>query len=52
MIAKKSYVTEELLVSPDNFVPAPNVESSVLKFVKHNNFVDTDDEIFLRFIKI
>lgn len=52
MIAKKSYVTEELLVSPDNFVPAPNVESSVLKFVKHNNFSETDDEIFLRFIKI
>ena len=52
MMAKKCIVTEELLVSPDNFVPAPNVQSSVLKFVKHNNFWETDDEIFLRFIKI
>lgn len=52
MMAKKAYVTEELLVSPDNFIPAPNVQSSVLKFIKHNNFSETDDEIFLRFIKI
>ncbi len=52
MMAKKADVTEELLVSPDNFVPAPSVESSVLKFIKHNNFWETDDEIFLRFVKI
>jgi len=52
MIAKKCIATEELLVSPDNFIPAPKVQSSVLKFIKHNNFIDTDDEIFLRFIKI
>jgi 16S rRNA A1518/A1519 N6-dimethyltransferase RsmA/KsgA/DIM1 with predicted DNA glycosylase/AP lyase activity len=52
MMAKKAIVSEEILVSPDNFVPAPNVQSSVLKFVKHNNFLETDDEIFLRFIKI
>ena len=52
MMAKKCIVTEELLVSPDNFVPAPNVQSSVLKFVKHSNFWETDDEKFLRFIKI
>jgi len=38
MMAKKCIVTEEILVSPDNFVPAPNVQSSVLKFVKHSNF--------------
>ena len=52
MIAKKAYVTEEILVSPNNFIPAPNVESSVLKFTKHNNFKYIDDNIFLRFIKI
>ena len=52
MMAKKANVTEEILVSPDNFVPAPNVQSSVLKFVKHNNFEEIEDEIFLKFVKI
>jgi len=52
MMAKKTNVTEEILVTPDNFIPAPNVQSCVLKFVKHNNFDKTDDEIFLRFVKI
>ena len=52
MMAKKCFVTEELLVSPDNFIPAPNVQSSVLKFIKHNNFKYTSDKEFLQFIKI
>ena len=50
--SKKCFVTEEIIVTPDNFIPAPNVQSSVLKFIKHNNFNETNDENFLRFIKI
>ena len=48
----KAYVTEELLVTPNNFVPAPNVQSSFLKFVRHNKFEKTSDEDFLKIIKI
>ena len=52
MMAKKTFVTEELFVAKENFVPAPKVESSVLKFVSHNNFKNIDDNNFLRIIKI
>jgi len=52
MMAKKCFASEELFVWKENFVPAPNVESSVLKFVKHNKFENTNDEEFLRIIKI
>ena len=52
MMAKKSFVSEEVFVGKQNFVPAPKVESSVLKFVSHNNFWSINDEIFLKYIKI
>lgn len=52
MMAKKCFVSDEIDVSKENFVPAPNVESSVLKFVKHNDFNETNDEDFLRVVKI
>ncbi|MCD5380370.1 16S rRNA (adenine(1518)-N(6)/adenine(1519)-N(6))-dimethyltransferase RsmA [Candidatus Gracilibacteria bacterium] len=52
MMAKKSYVSELMLVGKENFVPAPNVESSVLLFESHNKFDEVNDEIFLRYIKI
>lgn len=52
MMAKKSFVSEEVFVGKQNFVPAPKVESSVLKFVSHSNFWNINDEIFLKYIKI
>ena len=52
MMAKKCYVSELLLVWRENFIPAPNVESSVLLFETHKNFWEIDDDIFLRYIKI
>ena len=52
MMAKKCFASEELFVWKENFIPAPNVESSVLKFVKHDKFENTSDEDFLRIIKI
>ncbi len=38
MMAKKCYVTEQLTVAKQNFIPAPNVESSVLLFETHDKF--------------
>ncbi len=52
MMAKKSYVSELMLVWKENFVPAPNVESSVLLFESHNKFDEVNDEVFLRYVKI
>ncbi len=52
MMAKKSYVSELMLVWKQNFIPAPNVESSVLLFESHNSFSEVNDEIFLRYVKI
>jgi len=52
MMAKKCYVSEQLIVDKTNFIPAPNVESSVLLFETHNKFEATPDEDFLKFIKI
>lgn len=52
MMAKKCYVSEEIFVWKQNFIPAPKVESSVLKFVKHNLYKETNDEVFLQIIKI
>jgi len=52
MMAKKCYVSEKLLVWKQNFIPSPNVESSVLLFETHNKFEATPDEDFLKFIKI
>ena len=52
MMAKKCYVSELLTVWKEYFIPAPNVESSVLLFETHNNFIYTDDQVFLKYIKI
>lgn len=50
-VAKKCKVREVIFVGKENFSPAPKVESSVLLFEKHNNFLDLDDKIFFEFIK-
>lgn len=50
-VAKKCYVDEVIIVSKENFVPAPKVESSVLLFERHNLFDEIDDDWFLEFIK-
>ncbi|MDQ7023677.1 MAG: hypothetical protein Q9M97_09375 [Candidatus Gracilibacteria bacterium] len=52
MIAKKSYVSEELFVGKENFIPAPKVQSSVLLFTTHDKFSKISDSQFLKFIKI
>ena len=52
MIEKKCHVSQELFVGKENFVPAPKVESSVLKFVAHNKYREIDDAKFLEIIKI
>jgi 16S rRNA A1518/A1519 N6-dimethyltransferase RsmA/KsgA/DIM1 with predicted DNA glycosylase/AP lyase activity len=52
MVAKKSYVSQELLVDKSNFIPAPNVQSSVLLFTSHQKFRDIDDKLFMKYIKI
>ena len=38
--------------SQENFVPAPKVESIVLLFESHSEYLDIDDDKFLRIIKI
>jgi len=52
MIAKKSYVSEEIFVWKENFVPSPKIESSVLKFTLHEKYSEIDDAKFLEIIKI
>lgn len=52
IVDKKSYVSEKIFVSKDNFRPVPKVESSVLLFETHKNFTDIPDENFLKIIKI
>jgi len=51
-IEKKCFVSEVLLVGKENFLPAPKVESSVLLFENHSNYIETDDNTFLKIIKI
>lgn len=50
-IEKKTNPYEVLLVSKQNFIPAPKVESSVLLFEKHDLYKNIDDEKFLDIIK-
>ncbi len=52
LVDKKAYVTGQIFVSKDNFVPAPKVESSVLLFESHSDYDDISDEKFLKIIKI
>jgi len=52
MIEKKCRVSQEMFVWKENFVPAPKIESSVLKFEIHKDFDETNDEKFLEIIKI
>ena len=52
MIAKKCYVSEEIFVWKENFVPSPKIESSVLKFTLHEKYKEIDDDKFLEIIKI
>jgi len=51
MIEKKCSVSEEIFVGRENFIPAPKIESSVLKFVSHNTYNEIDDTKFLEIIK-
>ena len=51
MVAKKAYAEEKIKVSPDNFIPKPKVESSVIVFKTHNKYSSLSDEVFLRVIK-
>jgi len=51
MIEKKATVSEKLFVGPENFRPAPKVDSSVLLFELEDKFPELNDEIFLSFIK-
>lgn len=52
IVAKKAYVREVCVVNAENFIPAPKVESSVLKFVAHDKYEEYSDKDFLRVIKI
>lgn len=48
---KKAYVSHICEVGRSAFEPAPKVDSSVLKFTLHSEFLEVDDEDFLSFIK-
>lgn len=50
-IEKKCVVSEVLFVWKENFVPPPKVESSVLLFESHSNYINTPDDNFLKVIK-
>ncbi len=50
-IKKKYNVTHKISVSREYFSPKPKVESSVVYFQKHDDFLDVDDWVFLRVIK-
>jgi len=52
MIEKKCDVSEELFVGKENFIPAPKIESSVLKLTVHEKYGEIDDDKFLEIIKI
>ncbi len=52
MVAKKAYAEEKIKVSPDNFIPKPKVESSVIVFKTHDKYNSLSDEFFLRVVKI
>jgi len=52
MLEKKCYVSEEIFVGKENFIPSPKVESSVLKFMTHDKYNEIDDARFLEIIKI
>lgn len=49
-IEKKSKVSEKIFVWPENFSPAPKVDSSVLLFESHNEFDNVSDNEFLNLI--
>jgi len=51
MIEKKCSVSEEIFVWKENFIPAPKIESAVLKFIPHDAYQDINDEKFLEIIK-
>jgi len=51
MIEKKCDVSEEIFVGKESFIPAPKIESSVLKFYTHNRYSEVNDTIFLEIIK-
>lgn len=50
-IEKKCYVTEQIIVWKENFIPSPKVESSVLLFESHDVYDYIDDDSFLELIK-
>lgn len=50
-VSKKCFVSDEIFVWRQNFIPAPKVESSVLLFKSHELYKDIDDSKFLEFIK-
>lgn len=50
-ISKKAYVDEIIIVSKENFIPVPKVESSVLLFEIHDKYKSIDDNKFLEIIK-
>ncbi len=52
LVDKKAFVTGQIFVSKDNFIPSPKVESSVLLFETHHLYNNISDEKFLKIIKI
>ncbi len=50
-VSKKCFVSDEIFVWKENFIPAPKIESSVLLFKSHELYNDIDDSKFLEFIK-
>ncbi len=52
MIEKKCNACDEIFVWKENFIPAPKIESSVLKFMLHDKYDNVDDAKFLELIKV
>jgi len=50
-IEKKCRVSEKIFVPKESFFPIPKIESSVLSFKIHNDFLEIDDRKFLEVIK-
>ena len=51
IVQKKCRVSEKLLVPKESFFPVPKVESSVLLFEVHTDYVSINDAVFLKLIK-
>lgn len=50
-VEKKCRIEEKIFVPKESFYPAPKIESSVLLFETHDDFLDIDDVKFMEVIK-